>query len=65
MCSAGSPPTYSARPRPIGAAEAAGLGHPALLKPAFRLMVNPTGPRSRDALDRLLHVIGKIALSNR
>ncbi|MFD8751643.1 hypothetical protein ACFV0O_11795 [Kitasatospora sp. NPDC059577] len=65
MCSAGSPPTYSARPGLIGAAGAAGLGHPALLKLAFRLIVNLTEPNSRDALDRLLHVIGKIALSNR
>ncbi|MET9177396.1 geranylgeranyl reductase family protein [Kitasatospora aureofaciens] len=49
------------RPRLLGAAGAAGLGHPALLKVAFRLMVNLTEPNSKDALDRLLHLIGRVA----
>ncbi|MFI2609779.1 geranylgeranyl reductase family protein [Kitasatospora sp. NPDC018619] len=49
------------RPRLLGAAGAAGLGHPALLKIAFRLMVNLTEPNSRDALDRLMHLVGKVA----
>ncbi|MGA5820073.1 geranylgeranyl reductase family protein [Kitasatospora sp. NPDC094028] len=49
------------RPRLLGAAGAAGLGNPALLKVAFRLMVNLTEPNSKDALDRLLHLIGRIA----
>ncbi|MFJ7244907.1 geranylgeranyl reductase family protein [Kitasatospora sp. NPDC098652] len=49
------------RPRLLGAAGAAGLGHPALLKVAFRLMVNLTEPDSKDALDRLLHLVGRVA----
>ncbi|MFB7907078.1 geranylgeranyl reductase family protein [Kitasatospora sp. NPDC056076] len=49
------------RPRLLGAAGAAGLGHPALLKVAFRLMVNLTEPDSKDALDRLLHLLGRVA----
>ncbi|MFJ4184646.1 geranylgeranyl reductase family protein [Kitasatospora sp. NPDC089509] len=49
------------RPRLLGAAGAAGLGHPALLKAAFRLMVNLTEPDSKDALDRLLHLLGRVA----
>ncbi|WP_031078695.1 geranylgeranyl reductase family protein [Streptomyces sp. NRRL WC-3742] len=49
------------RPRLLGAAGAAGLGQPALLKIAFRLMVNLTEPNSKDALDRLLHLIGRVA----
>ncbi|MER8101552.1 geranylgeranyl reductase family protein [Kitasatospora sp. NPDC094016] len=49
------------RPRLLGAAGAAGLGHPALLKVAFRLMVNLTEPNSKDALDRLLHLVGRVA----
>ncbi|MBD0692828.1 geranylgeranyl reductase family protein [Streptomyces sp. CBMA123] len=49
------------RPRLLGAAGAAGLGHPALLKVAFRLMVNLTEPNSKDALDRLLHLLGRVA----
>ncbi|AUY48083.1 geranylgeranyl reductase family protein [Streptomyces sp. CB01881] len=53
------------RPRLLGTAGALGLGHPALLKVAFRLMVNLTEPNSRDALDRLLHVLGKMAPSSR
>ncbi|MEU6239005.1 geranylgeranyl reductase family protein [Kitasatospora sp. NPDC047058] len=53
------------RPRLLGTAGALGLGHPALLKAAFRLMVNLTEPNSRDALDRLLHVLGRIAPSSR
>ncbi|WP_316525803.1 geranylgeranyl reductase family protein [Kitasatospora brasiliensis] len=49
------------RPRLLGAAGAAGLGNPALLKVAFRLMVNLTEPNSKDALDRLLHLLGRVA----
>ncbi|MFJ8473437.1 geranylgeranyl reductase family protein [Kitasatospora sp. NPDC094011] len=49
------------RPRLLGAAGAAGLGNPALLKAAFRLMVNLTEPDSKDALDRLLHLLGRVA----
>ncbi|MFI5643437.1 geranylgeranyl reductase family protein [Kitasatospora sp. NPDC051705] len=49
------------RPRLLGAAGAAGLGHPSLLKVAFRLMVNLTEPNSKDALDRLLHLVGRVA----
>ncbi|MFI6156452.1 geranylgeranyl reductase family protein [Kitasatospora sp. NPDC051170] len=49
------------RPRLLGAAGTAGLGRPALLKIAFRLMVNLTEPNSKDALDRLLHLIGRVA----
>ncbi|MGW7443066.1 geranylgeranyl reductase family protein [Kitasatospora sp. NPDC054795] len=49
------------RPKLLGAAGAAGLGHPALLKVAFRLMVNLTEPNSKDALDRLLHLLGRVA----
>ncbi|MEV7598410.1 geranylgeranyl reductase family protein [Kitasatospora sp. NPDC089797] len=49
------------RPRLLGAAGAAGLGHPALLKVAFRLMVNLTEPDAKDALDRLLHLLGRVA----
>ncbi|MER7753220.1 geranylgeranyl reductase family protein [Kitasatospora sp. NPDC097643] len=49
------------RPRLLAAAGAAGFGHPALLKVAFRLMCNLTEPNSKDALDRLLHLIGKVA----
>ncbi|MFJ9693839.1 geranylgeranyl reductase family protein [Kitasatospora sp. NPDC101183] len=49
------------RPKLLGAAGAAGLGQPALLKIAFRLMVNLTEPNSKDALDRLLHLIGRVA----
>ncbi|MEE1825668.1 geranylgeranyl reductase family protein [Streptomyces sp. BE20] len=53
------------RPRLLGAAGAAGLGNPAVLKVAFRLMVNLTEPNSRDALDRLLHLLGRLAPSSR
>ncbi|MFF8770465.1 geranylgeranyl reductase family protein [Kitasatospora sp. NPDC015120] len=53
------------RPRLMGAAGAAGLGSPALLRAAFRLMVNLTEPNSRDALDRLLHLLGRLAPSSR
>ncbi|MFJ3794033.1 geranylgeranyl reductase family protein [Kitasatospora sp. NPDC090091] len=53
------------RPKLIGAAGAMGLGHPALLKGLFRLMVNLTEPNSRDSLDRLLHLLGKVAPSSR
>ncbi|MFE4976528.1 geranylgeranyl reductase family protein [Kitasatospora sp. NPDC056651] len=49
------------RPGLFGAAGAAGLGRPALLNAAFRLMLNLTEPNSRDALDRLLHLIGRLA----
>ncbi|MFJ8430836.1 geranylgeranyl reductase family protein [Kitasatospora sp. NPDC094019] len=53
------------RPRLLGAAGAAGLGNPAVLRAAFRLMVNLTEPNSRDALDRLLHLLGRLAPSSR
>ncbi|MER7708607.1 geranylgeranyl reductase family protein [Kitasatospora sp. NPDC097605] len=53
------------RPRLVGAAGAAGLGSPALLRATFRLMVNLTEPNSRDALDRLLHLVGRLAPSTR
>ncbi|MFH8384569.1 geranylgeranyl reductase family protein [Kitasatospora sp. NPDC018058] len=49
------------RPKLLGAAGAAGLGQQALLKVVFRLMVNLTEPNSKDALDRLLHLIGRVA----
>ncbi|MFI8455163.1 geranylgeranyl reductase family protein [Kitasatospora sp. NPDC085464] len=49
------------RPKLLGAAGAAGLGRPALLKVAFRLMVNLTEPNSKDSLDRLLHLLGRVA----
>ncbi|MGW3040287.1 geranylgeranyl reductase family protein [Kitasatospora sp. NPDC001159] len=48
------------RPKLLGAAGAAGLGNQALLKVVFRLMVNLTEPNSKDALDRLLHLIGRV-----
>ncbi|MFF2046007.1 geranylgeranyl reductase family protein [Kitasatospora sp. NPDC058170] len=54
-----------ARPRLLGPAGALGLSSPALLRAVFRLMVNLTEPDSRDALDRLLHVLGKVAPSGR
>ncbi|MEV6977043.1 geranylgeranyl reductase family protein [Kitasatospora sp. NPDC093806] len=54
-----------ARPRLVGAAGAAGIGSPALLRATFRLMVNLTEPNSRDALDRLLHLLGRLAPSSR
>ncbi|MBV6702541.1 geranylgeranyl reductase family protein [Kitasatospora aureofaciens] len=49
------------RPKLLGAAGAVGLGRPALLKVAFRLVVNLTEPNSKDALDRLMHLIGRVA----
>ncbi|MEU8510529.1 geranylgeranyl reductase family protein [Kitasatospora sp. NPDC048722] len=49
------------RPKLLAAAGAAGLGRPALLNIAFRLLVNLTEPNSKDALDRLLHLVGRVA----
>ncbi|MEE1788425.1 geranylgeranyl reductase family protein [Streptomyces sp. SP17BM10] len=49
------------RPKVLAAAGAAGLGRPALLNIVFRLMVNLTEPNAKDALDRLLHLIGRVA----
>ncbi|MGW6917733.1 geranylgeranyl reductase family protein [Kitasatospora sp. NPDC054939] len=53
------------RPRLLGPAGALGLKSPLLLRAAFRLMVNLTEPNAPDALDRVLHVLGRLAPSSR
>ncbi|MGW4891613.1 geranylgeranyl reductase family protein [Kitasatospora sp. NPDC004240] len=54
-----------ARPRLLGPVGALGLARPALLNVALRLMINLTEPNSRDALDRLVHLLGRLAPSDR